>query len=132
LLISKCDYLPWKRSWAANGRLISADFAVNAPSGCKILIRLDVQYPLRKGTAKSFPPFPWPTKQSLPPKCNPPLEHVPPWLNEDQQQRHIELATEQEQKSRPRSKAPRPRVPSSRQRRENALKRAAAKNQKES
>jgi hypothetical protein len=73
---------------------------------------------------------PWPTKRAQPPLHNPPSQHVPPWLSEDQKQRHIELALEREYsvglRARPpkAQKAPRP---SSRERREEAMRRRKKK-----
>ncbi len=70
--------------------------------------------------------YPWPTKREQPPLHNPPSQHVPPWLGEDQTRRHIELALERERSDGLRArqpKAPKAAKPSSRQRREEAMKR---------
>ena len=73
---------------------------------------------------------PWPTRREPPPLHNPPSQHVPPWLSEDQKRRHIELALEWEYsaglRSRP-PKAPKMLKPSARQRREEAMKRRKKK-----
>jgi hypothetical protein len=76
----------------------------------------------RTGVPSSFP---WPTRLAPPPKHNLPSQHVPPWLNADQQQRQMELAVESEQGAglRPRPpKSPKAPKPSARARREAAMK----------
>jgi hypothetical protein len=69
---------------------------------------------------------PWPTKREPPPLHNLPSQHVPPWLGASQKQRHTELALEWEYsvglQARP-PKAQRAPKLSSRQRREEAMKR---------
>jgi len=87
---------------------------------------LGAEYGFRTGRTKVPHPFPWPAKREPPPLHNPPSQHVPPWLSEAQKRRHRELALEWEYsvglRARP-PKAPRVPKPSSRQRREEAMKR---------
>jgi hypothetical protein len=84
------------------------------------------EYRVKSGRTGVPHGFPWPTKREQPPLHNPPSQHVPPWLSATQKQRHIELALERERsdglRARP-SKAPKTAKPSSRQRREEAMKR---------
>jgi hypothetical protein len=88
--------------------------------GC--LMFLQAEYPNRVGKKKVPHPFAWQPKLSPPPRHNPPKEHVPPWLGSHAQRRHIELAEEQEQSSRPRPRDKRQPPLSAKQRRNKALK----------
>lgn len=51
----------------------------------------DHELAVKQGRLKSHF-WPRPQEQALPPLHNPPLEHVPPWLNEDQKARHLARA----------------------------------------
>lgn len=63
-----------------------------------------------------------PSKRIQPSWHNPPLQHIPPWLDQVGQQQHIEHFQQSESPDPPPSKEPRFRQPSSRERREAALK----------
>jgi hypothetical protein len=87
---------------------------------------LSEEYKVKSGRTGVPHAFPWPTRREPPPLHNPPSQHVPPWLGASQKRRHIELALEWEYsvglQARP-SKAQRAPRLSSRQRREEAMKR---------
>jgi hypothetical protein len=87
---------------------------------------LSGEYRFRSGRTGVPHGSPWPTRREPPPLHNPPSQHVPPWLTEDQKRRHIELALEWEYsvglRARP-PKAQKAPKPSSRQRREEAMRR---------
>jgi hypothetical protein len=84
------------------------------------------EYRVRSGRTGVPHGSPWPTRREPPPLHNPPSQHVPPWLSEDQKRRHIELALEWEYSVGLRARSPKaqkgPRL-SSRQRREEATRR---------
>jgi hypothetical protein len=93
----------------------------------RCLQSLQAEFRFKMGKKKVPHPFPWPKALSQPPKHNPPKEHVPPWLSEDAQKRHIELADAKERGARPRSKKPNPPKLSSKQRRQAAFGRSKRK-----
>jgi hypothetical protein len=90
--------------------------------GC--LMFLQAEYPQRMRKKKVPHPFKWLPRLQQPPKHNLASQHVPPWLSESRQRRHKELAEQQEQSARPRSRKSRPQKQSAKQRRERAMKRA--------
>lgn len=73
---------------------------------------------------------PWPTKLSPPLPHNPPTAHIPRWLSEEGRRRHIEIALEWEYGAGLRQRPPKAQKapkPSSRQRRDAAMKKASKK-----
>jgi len=87
---------------------------------------LEAEYQVRTGKIKVHP-FPRPPKLPQPSLHNPPDEHIPPWLTEDQQHRHLERALKSKEDVHSPSapqKSPRKKKPSAAQRR--AAKKGAA------
>jgi hypothetical protein len=81
---------------------------------------LNFEYLLRIGK-KRHNAFPMPAKLSQPKPHNPLGEHVPPWLNQADRQRHIEHARELESDGQKQKPKLRPRKPSQREKREARL-----------
>ena len=91
---------------------------------------LEWEYQFKTRKIRRAHHLPWPKELERPPKHNLPSQHIPPWLNPEQKQRHLERAEEWERSAglRPPIRQPRkaPKL-SARQRRERAMRRAAAK-----
>jgi hypothetical protein len=88
---------------------------------------LEWEYQFRSGQKTQAHGLPSPTEQELPPKHNPPSQHIPQWISEEAKRRHLELALEWEYtaglQQRPQKQPKKPKL-SSRARRDAALKRA--------
>jgi hypothetical protein len=62
-----------------------------------------------------------PPKRPPPLPHNPPEQHIPPWLTEAEKQQHIERTRVEEAAGHSQAAEPRPRQPSSAERREAAM-----------
>ena len=82
---------------------------------------LNFEYLLRIGKRRQNA-FPMPLKQQKPKPHSPLGEHIPPWLNPADRQRHIKHAQESEAGGQKRKSKPRLRKPSQAQKRKSALK----------
>jgi hypothetical protein len=84
------------------------------------LVYLNFEFRLRARNGQAHNAL-MPSKRAQPNLHNPPEQHIPPWLTEEQKQRHIERTRAEEALDRSPEDAPKARKPSAHERRDAAL-----------